>query len=34
MFCHVVEEGSISGAARASFVSQATVTRRIHQLEN
>lgn len=33
-FCLVVEEGSISQAARLSFVSQPAVTRQIHQLEN
>ncbi|MCM3763903.1 LysR family transcriptional regulator [Neobacillus niacini] len=33
MFCAVVDEGSISKAARASFVSQPAVTRQIHQLE-
>lgn len=34
MFCLVVDEGSISQAARVSFVSQPAVTRQIHQLEN
>ena len=34
MFCLVVDEGSISQAARLSFVSQPAVTRQIHQLEN
>jgi LysR family transcriptional regulator, transcriptional activator of the cysJI operon len=34
MFCLVVEEGSISQAARLSFVSQPAVTRQIHQLED
>ncbi|MED4533929.1 LysR family transcriptional regulator [Metabacillus fastidiosus] len=34
LFCLVVEEGSISQAARLSFVSQPAVTRQIHQLEN
>jgi DNA-binding transcriptional LysR family regulator len=34
VFCLVVEEGSISQAARLSFVSQPAVTRQIHQLEN
>jgi LysR family transcriptional regulator, transcriptional activator of the cysJI operon len=34
MFCLVVEEGSISQAARLSYVSQPAVTRQIHQLEN
>ncbi|MGE8205380.1 LysR family transcriptional regulator [Heyndrickxia sp. NPDC080065] len=33
MFCLVVEEGSISQAARLSFVSQPAVTRQIRQLE-
>jgi LysR family transcriptional regulator, transcriptional activator of the cysJI operon len=34
MFCLVVEEGSISQAARLSGVSQPAVTRQVHQLEN
>ncbi|MEY8732361.1 LysR substrate-binding domain-containing protein [Peribacillus frigoritolerans] len=34
MFCLVVDEGSISQAARFSFLSQPAVTRQIHQLEN
>ncbi|WP_188690663.1 LysR family transcriptional regulator [Pullulanibacillus camelliae] len=34
MFCHVVDEGSISKAARLGFVSQPAVTRQIRQLEN
>ncbi|KON69251.1 LysR family transcriptional regulator [Peribacillus butanolivorans] len=34
MFCLVVDEGSISQAARLSFLSQPAVTREIHQLEN
>ncbi|MYL57403.1 LysR family transcriptional regulator, partial [Virgibacillus halodenitrificans] len=34
MFCRVVEEGSISQAARMGFVSQPAVTRQIRQLEN
>lgn len=34
MFCLVVDEGSISQAARLSYVSQPGVTRQIHQLEN
>ncbi len=34
MFCLVVDEGSISQAARLSFMSQPAVTRQIHQLEN
>lgn len=34
MFCLVVEEGSISKAARLGFVSQPAVTRQIRQLEN
>ncbi|MGM0904177.1 MAG: LysR family transcriptional regulator [Bacillota bacterium] len=33
MFCLVVDEGSISQAARLSFVSQPAVTRQIRQLE-
>ncbi|WML41442.1 LysR family transcriptional regulator [Neobacillus sp. OS1-2] len=33
MFCTVVDEGSISKAARLRFVSQPAVTRQIHQLE-
>lgn len=33
MFCCVVEEGSISKAARKGFVTQPAVTRQIHQLE-
>jgi DNA-binding transcriptional LysR family regulator len=33
-FCLVVDEGSISQAARLSFVSQPAVTRQIRQLEN
>lgn len=33
MFCLVVDEGSISKAARLSFVSQPAVTRQIRQLE-
>lgn len=33
MFCAVVEDGSISKAARLSFVTQPAVTRQIHQLE-
>lgn len=33
MFCRVVDEGSISKAARLGFVSQPAVTRQIHQLE-
>lgn len=34
LFCLVVDEGSISQAARLSFVSQPAVTRQINQLEN
>lgn len=34
MFCRVVDEGSISKAARLGFVSQPAVTRQIRQLEN
>lgn len=34
IFCLVVEEGSISQAARLSYVSQPAVSRQIHQLEN
>lgn len=34
MFCLVVDEGSISQAARLSFLSQPAATRQIHQLEN
>lgn len=34
IFCLVVDEGSISQAARLSFVSQPAVTRQINQLEN
>ncbi|WP_112179771.1 MULTISPECIES: LysR family transcriptional regulator [Paraliobacillus] len=34
MFCRVVDEGSISEAARLGFVSQPAVTRQIRQLEN
>lgn len=34
MFCLVVEEGSISRAAKLVYVSQPAVTRKIHQLEN
>ncbi|WP_239984687.1 LysR family transcriptional regulator [Lentibacillus sediminis] len=34
MFCHVVEEGSITKAAHLSFVSQPAVTRQIRQLED
>ncbi|GAB6254943.1 LysR family transcriptional regulator [Peribacillus sp. NPDC055009] len=34
MFCLVVDEGSLSQAARLSFLSQPAVTRQIHQLEN
>ncbi len=34
LFCLVVDEGSISQAARLHFVSQPAVTRQIHQLEN
>lgn len=34
MFCRVVDEGSISEAARLGFVTQPAVTRQIHQLEN
>ncbi|MBM7587480.1 DNA-binding transcriptional LysR family regulator [Bacillus pakistanensis] len=34
MFCLVVDEGSISQAARLSFVSQPAVTRQIQQLES
>lgn len=34
MFCLVVDEGSISQAARLGFLSQPAVTRQIHQLEN
>ncbi|AXN41413.1 LysR substrate-binding domain-containing protein [Peribacillus butanolivorans] len=34
MFCLVVDEGSISQAARLSYLSQPAVTRQIHQLEN
>ncbi|OZU88201.1 LysR family transcriptional regulator [Virgibacillus indicus] len=34
MFCRVVEEGSISKAARLGFVSQPAVTKQIRQLEN
>lgn len=33
MFCRVIEEGSISQAARASFISQPAVTSQIRQLE-
>lgn len=34
VFCLVVDEGSISQAARLSYVSQPAVTRQIRQLEN
>ncbi|WP_121614314.1 LysR family transcriptional regulator [Mesobacillus foraminis] len=34
MFCLVVDEGSISQAARLAYISQPAVTRQIHQLEN
>ncbi len=34
MFCLVVDEGSISQAARLNFVTQPAVSRQIHQLEN
>jgi len=34
MFCRVVDEGSVSKAARLGFVSQPAVTRQIRQLEN
>lgn len=34
MFCRVVEEGSISKAARLGYVSQPAVTRQIRQLED
>ncbi|SDM57454.1 LysR family transcriptional regulator [Sediminibacillus halophilus] len=34
MFCRVVDEGSISQAARSSYVTQPAVTRQIRQLEN
>jgi LysR family transcriptional regulator, transcriptional activator of the cysJI operon len=34
IFCLVVDEGSISQAARLSFISQPAVTRQIHQLED
>ncbi|WP_341539791.1 LysR family transcriptional regulator [Scopulibacillus darangshiensis] len=34
MFCLVVDEGSISQAARLAYVSQPAVTRQIHQLED
>ncbi len=34
MFCLVVDEGTISQAARLSYVSQPAVTRQIHQLES
>ncbi|WP_053362527.1 LysR family transcriptional regulator [Bacillus sp. FJAT-27251] len=34
MFCLVVDEGTISQAARLAFVSQPAVTRQIHQLED
>lgn len=34
MFCQVVEEGSISKAARLGNISQPAVTKQIHQLEN
>lgn len=34
MFCLVVEEGSISQAAKKSYLSQPAATRRIHQLED
>ncbi|WP_042225375.1 LysR family transcriptional regulator [Oceanobacillus manasiensis] len=34
MFCRVVDEGSVSEAARIGFVSQPAVTRQIRQLEN
>ncbi|MEK5269797.1 LysR family transcriptional regulator [Aeribacillus sp. FSL K6-8394] len=34
MFCLVVEEGSISRAAKLVYVSQPAVTRKIHQLED
>jgi len=33
IFCRVVEEGSITKAARLSYISQPAVTRQIHQLE-
>ncbi|WP_200416557.1 LysR family transcriptional regulator [Virgibacillus salexigens] len=34
MFCNVVEEGSITQAAKKGFVSQPAVTKQIRQLEN
>jgi LysR family transcriptional regulator, transcriptional activator of the cysJI operon len=34
IFCLVVDEGTISQAARLSFISQPAVTRQIHQLED
>ncbi|WP_042462726.1 LysR family transcriptional regulator [Neobacillus dielmonensis] len=34
LFCLVVDEGSISQAARLNYVSQPAVTRQIHQLED
>lgn len=34
LFCLVVDEGSISQAARLCYLSQPAVTRQIHQLEN
>lgn len=34
MFCLVVDEGTISQAARLAYVSQPAVTRQIHQLED
>lgn len=34
LFCLVVEEGSITNAARISYISQPAVTKKISQLEN
>ena len=34
MFCLVVDEGSISQAARLSYISQPAVTNQIRQVEN
>lgn len=33
LFCYIIEEGSISAAARKAFISQPSVTKYIHELE-